>query len=59
MEDSKLQELCKDFPALLKTDLIFKDFFTGNPGNIIQYESVIPLFGAAYTAPNKGTRILY
>ena len=24
-----------------------------------QYEIVVPLFGAAYAAPNKGTAILY
>ena len=28
-------------------------------GDLIQYEIVIPLFGAAYAAPNKGTSILY
>ena len=28
-------------------------------GDLNQYKIVVPLFGAAYAAPNKGTRILY
>ena len=27
--------------------------------DINQYKIVVPLFGAAYAAPNKGTTILY
>ena len=28
-------------------------------GDLNQYKLVVPLFGAAYAAPNKGTTILY
>ena len=28
-------------------------------GDINKYKIVVPLFGAAYAAPNKGTTILY
>ena len=28
-------------------------------GDLNQYEIVVPLFGAVYAAPNKGTTILY
>ena len=28
-------------------------------GDLNQYKIVVPLFGAAYAAPNKGTIILY
>ena len=28
-------------------------------GDLNQYKIVVPLFGAAYAAPNKGTTILY
>ena len=28
-------------------------------GKLKQYKIVMPLFGAAYAAPNKGTTILY
>ena len=28
-------------------------------GDLNQYKTVVPLFGAAYAAPNKGTTILY
>ena len=28
-------------------------------GDLSQYKIVVPLFGAAYAAPNKGTTILY
>ena len=27
--------------------------------DLYQYKFVVPLFGAAYAAPNKGTTILY
>ena len=37
--------------------------FTGGFNNVFgdlnQYQIVVPLFGAAYAAPNKGTTILY
>ena len=28
-------------------------------GDLNQYKIVVPLFGAAYAAPNRGTTILY
>ena len=33
--------------------------FNSDFGNLNQYKSVVPLFGAAYVVPNKGTTILY
>ena len=39
--------------------------FCGNPGlstvdrDLNQYKIDVPIFGAAYAAPNKGTTILY
>ena len=46
---------------VLKSPLIlpFTGGFNSVFGDLNQYKIVVPLFGAAYAAPNKGTTILY
>ena len=40
--------------------MIFQDFHLASPYSPYgQFKIVVPLFGAAYAAPNKGTAILY
>ena len=39
--------------------LQFTGGFNSVFGDLNQYKIVVPLFGAAYAAPNKGTTILY
>ena len=39
--------------------LPFTGGFNSVFGDLNQYKIVVPLFGAAYAAPNKGTAILY
>ena len=38
---------------------LFIGLFNTVFGDLKQYKTVVPLFGVAYAAPNKGTTILY
>ena len=65
---SKIQGLTKASPTVFKdlefmknTDLSVKiqDWDNGDIGTENLYKIFVPIFGAAYAAPNKGTTILY